>query len=202
MGGPGSGDSNQYWTDTMRETVVKEISSSIGRFPSRSDLESMGRGDVVNQISKNGGFVYWSDRIGIPREHSDSDTGWDGELAFQSDCDKQAIVAIRMKGIKSPYDLLIGGTLRVDVKAAKYTEYIGKSGSSHGWYYRIGKHVQADLVVLYQLDTGSFYGIPWWVVPTTNISIAKDGGKYARYLNNWPLIRQMISLRSSERSNL
>jgi hypothetical protein len=54
-------------------------------------------------------------------------------------------------------------------------------------------------VLLYKLDTGGFFALPWWVCPTGNITISGDGGKYARYLEAWWVIERMIALRKSER---
>jgi hypothetical protein len=85
------------------------------------------------------------------------------------------------------------------VKSARAASY-GQHAHYSAYYYRIGKHPQADLMALYQIDTGHFYGIPWWEVPTGNITIAASGaGKYERFRDNWPLVRQMIGVRMVER---
>jgi len=90
------------------------------------------------------------------------------------------------------------GQLRVDVKAARHASY----GADSGWFYRLGKVPQADLILLWQLDTGDFYALPWFVCPRTNITISTDGGKYAPYLNNLQIIREMLAAREAEKNRL
>lgn len=184
------------WTDEKIEAEIRDVSHSIGHFPSNGELLSLGRGNLANAISKNGGFPGWSDRTGIGRRHSDSDTGWDGERLFQSLAISRGFACERMQAVKHPFDLLLENCLRVDTKAARFHVY----GHCAGWFYRIGKVAQADIVVLVQLDTQEFYGLPWWECTTSNITISRDGGKYAAYRNNWTLIEDMIETRQSERS--
>ena len=100
--------------------------------------------------------------------------------------------------MKAPFDLLIDDVLRVDVKAARLCCY----EHCRGWFYRIGKHVQSDLILLWQLDTVNFYVIPWFECPRTNVTISEGGGKYARFQNNTEIIRCMLSLRKQERQHL
>jgi hypothetical protein len=184
------------WTDEEREAAIREVCGLFAHFPSRQELESIGRMDLIVQIGKSGGFIHWSERIGIARPHSDSDTGWEGEVRFAELCERQGISCERMTPVKHPFDLMAGGILRIDVKAARFAKY----NQSSGWFYRIAKAPQADLIALYQLDTGEFYALPWWRCPQTNVSISRDGGKYADCRNNWSTVRQMISLRAFERA--
>jgi hypothetical protein len=170
----------------------------LGHFPSHGDLKEMGRYDLSNQITRRGGFLKWSDRLGIERRTSDSDTGWEGERAASERLQALGFRVTPRRGVKCPFDLLIDGVLRIDVKAARQQCY----GDSRGWFYRIGKLPQADLVLLWQLDTGGFYAVPWFLCPTTNITISPTGGKYARFRNNAGLIRDMLALRQQERRRL
>lgn len=101
--------------------------------------------------------------------------------------------------MKSPYDILINEVLRIDVKSAKYAEYANPNGyKSCGWFYRIAKYVQSDLMIFWQSDTKEFYAIPWKLCPSTNITISKDGGKYKVFRNNYKIIDDMIKARTFE----
>lgn len=193
-----SGGHNKFWTEELVESEIRKVSEALGHFPSNTELQGMKRGDLSNIITKRGGFIFWAEKTGIARIHSDSDTGWIGEKKVQSLFISQGYLCDRPFGVKYPFDLLVNSILRIDVKSANFASY----GVCKGWFYRIGKTPQADIVLCYQLDTGSFYAIPWYVCPTSNITISINGGKYADYKDNWTLIEKMIETRKSERDEL
>jgi hypothetical protein len=182
------------WSEELIHSELIKICGAIGSFPSNSELQSMGRGDLSNQIAKKGGFLFWSKRMGFDRKDSDSDFGWSGEQAAADILDGLGYKIIKPIGVRSPYDLIIDGCLRIDVKTANFADY----GACRGWFYRMGKHIQSDVVMLYQADTQDCYYIPWFVCPTTNITISKSGGIYAIYKNNEALLRKMVNLRRAE----
>lgn len=184
------------WTDDVFRQQLIAASNVFCGMPSSSQLRESGHGALASEISRRGGFIKVAADLGLQRKQSDSDTGWDGEKMFVSLCDAVGIPAVRMEGVKAPFDVLVNDCVRVDVKSANRKSY--GPGSSHGWYYRIGKLPQADLIVLMQLDTKDFYSIPWSICTTSNMTIAGDGGMYAKYKNNWSLIRRLIELRKTE----
>lgn len=100
--------------------------------------------------------MQWAKRLGLKRRHSDSDTGWDGEIALTGKLRREGFSTVRETNVKSPHDLLVEGIVRIDVKSARYAEY----GACRGWFYRIGKTPQADIIALYQIDEGDCYFIP------------------------------------------
>jgi hypothetical protein len=187
---------HQKWTDANIEVALRELSAKFGYMPSVSEMRGVGRNDLICAVTKRGGILEWSRRLGLVRQGSDSDFGWDGEVAVCDLFRSRRMLAVRTKEKKAPFDLLVNGILRVDVKTANFTAY----GACRGWFYRIGKMPQADLVVLYQHDTADFYGLPWFLCPTSNITISRTGGIYAAFLNNWPLIDRMARVRESERA--
>jgi hypothetical protein len=182
------------WTDEKIATELNAVIAGTGIMPSAYELRGLGRNDLACALSKRGGFLFWAERLGVSRVHSDSDTGWDGEKLFVELAQSQGIQADRSTAVKAPYDVLLDGILRVDVKSANYAEY----GPCRGWFYRIGKIPQADIIVCLQLDTRNFYGMPWTICPRTNVTIAKSGGRRRQFLNNWPLIRERIAARKAE----
>lgn len=186
----------------MIASELRKVTGSIGSFPSANELRAVGRGDLASILAKRGGYSFWAERLGLSRKHSDSDTGWDGEIAVMRLFADRGISCERTPEKKAPYDLLAGGVLRVDVKSAKFAEYAGSTGPCRGWFFRIGKHPQADLIVLYKLDTAGIHAVPWWDCPTTNVTISVGGGKYSPYADNWELIRKMIAAREAERVSI
>lgn len=167
----------------------EKIARTLGYFPSVSLLREMGRNDLSCQITRHGGFLKVSEEVGIARPPSDSDTGWKGEENVRLRLTERGHSVERREGMKSPYDLLVDGHVRVDVKAANYAEY----AASKGWFYRIGKHVQSDIVILHQLDTATDYVLYWWECNTSNITISRGGGKYAAAASAYGKIKEFNS---------
>lgn len=188
----------RQWTDEELEDEARKIATALGHFPSCSELKEMGRNDLACLMGRRGGLIHWSEKIGIPRRHSDSDTGWEGEDAAAQCLGELGFDVARRGGVKWPFDLLVGGLLRVDVKAARMATY----GYCRGWFYRIAKEPQSDLILLWQLDTQDFYPLPWFLCPRTNVTISRSGGKYMPFRNNDTVIRDMLALRQQEQQRM
>lgn len=186
------------WTDDMVESELVDICQSIGHMPSNSELGRMSRTDLANQIARRGGFFKWSERVGYDRTFSCTDMGRSGERIVASIVNLMGHKAEQRKAVKSPYDLLVDGLVRVDVKTANQVNYVGFPA----WYYRIGKHVQSDLVILFQADTLIAHVLPWFIVNTTNITISPTSKKYDAYKNAWNLLDAMVESRTREQKTL
>jgi len=193
-----SKNTRRRWTSSEFERELQEVAHSLGHFPSNSELRDMGRLDLANQITKRGGFVTWSQKLGIPRVASDCDTGWEGEENAMNHLTKLGFHVESRTTLKCPFDLLLNGVLRIDVKSARFNRY----GNCQGWFYRIGKIPQSDVILFWQLDTGDFYAVPWFLCPHTNVTISQSGGKYTSFRNNTNLLREMIDARRQERNRL
>ena len=188
----------KQWNEAMISDRIMENYRNTGTMPTNQYLKDTGQGDLANQISKKGGFFKWAERLGVARQHSDSDTGWDGEKRVQKILESAGFQVERCTAVKWPFDLLVNKVLRVDVKSANFACY----GPCKGWFYRIGKAPQADLIALHQLDTGSTYWIPWNIIPHSNVTISKDGGKWARYKETLWIVQSMIETRQAEAEKL
>jgi len=176
------------WDDSKIAAHIGSIAGSLGRMPTNTELVSMGRGDLANAITKRGGFLVWAEKLSLSRIYSDSDFGWDGEKAVADILESQGFHVERSSKVRWPFDLLLSGFVRLDVKTAKQRTY----GQVTGWFYRIGKVPQADFVALHQADTGDIYYIPWALCPTSNVTLSIGGGKYAKFLNRTDPIRQFL----------
>ena len=186
----------KYWTEEKLHAELLAICAGSGVFPSSHELQNLGRGDLSNQIAKKGGFFHWAHRLGFRRKKSDSDKGWEGEDECLKILTGFGFTATKAERLRSPYDILVEQCVRVDVKTARYAEY----GPCRGWFYRVGKIQTSDLLMLFQADTKESYYLPWTVCPETNITIARDGGKYKSFRNNVDVLREMVAIRSKELS--
>lgn len=182
------------------ECILLEIASGIGKMPSAPYLQQSGVGWLSSWISKNGGFVGVSQRLNLQRDHSDSDTGWDGEKRVQKLLEDNGFSVQRSSQIKSPFDLLANGLVKIDVKTSKITTRNNSQsgGSVTGWFYRIGKAPQADIIALFCMDNDDVFFIPWNALPHTNVTLSQGGGKYRKYLNRFDLLQKLCDIRSEE----
>lgn len=178
----------------MIAAELTTIIAGTGKMPSVSELREIGRNDLAIQVSRKGGFLSWATRLGATRAVSDSDTGWTGEIDLLEKLNERGFIAARMDAVKSPYDIKVNGVLRIDVKSANYTEY----GVCRGWFYRIGKEPQADVIALYQIDTGVCYFLPHTGCPTSNVTISRSGGKYAAFKDRYDILEKIIQSRTAE----
>jgi hypothetical protein len=187
-----------YWTQERIEAEIRPLAEKLGHFPSSSELREHGRNDIACALSKYGGYLAWAKRLGYPRIASDSDFGWAGE-AKAAEMFRAAGFPVEMsQNVKSPHDLLVCEVLRVDVKSASFADY---GNNCKGWFYRIGKLPQADLLFFVQMDIDQFFAMPWYMSPQGNITLSKSpNSKYAKYQNNWQVIRRMIQMRQIERA--
>ena len=186
------------WDDARFDSELRSVIEAVNHFPTNSELRAMGRLDLANQIARRGGFVSCAKVFGSERLKTASDTGWIGEEEATARLRYLGFTVELRDGVKCPFDLLVDRVLRVDVKSARLFRY----QHSCGWFYRIGKHPQSDVILLWQLDTGEFYAIPWFVCPRTNVTISRDGGKYVAFRNNVTLIQDMVAIRKQELERL
>lgn len=179
-----------HWTPELIEQEIRLVAQNIGHFPSNTELRDMGKNDLACAITKRGGLLELAKKLGIERQSSDSDFGWAGEESVVAELQRRGFTASRTKEVKAPFDILVNNIVRIDVKNARFASYPTKHGSCDGWFYRLGKMCQADLVALHQYDEGSTYIIPWSLIPTSNVTITREG-KYSHYKEAWWLVEQL-----------
>lgn len=188
------------WTTSLIESELRAICISFGYMPSCQQMRDLGRNDLMCAITKNGGLFAWSDRVGFKRRASDSDFGWYGEEIVASILRERGHRVERSVAVKAPFDLLVDGVLRIDVKTANLATYKNRGIPCSGWYYRIGKIPGSDLVALLKADTKDIYFIPWDACPRGNITIT-SGGKYTQYANRFDIVQRHVeSLTQLKRS--
>ncbi len=184
----------KQWTEQMIATELAAVISTLNKMPSAADLRQLGRNDLAVQVGRKGGYLAWAERLGATRAKSDSDTGWTGEIDLAKNLVKRGFTVERMTAVTSPYDLDVNHALRLDVKTASYAEY----GACRGWFYRVGKAIQADVLALYQIDTGVCYFLPWTIGPQSNITISRSGGKYAEFRDRYDILKRLCDARRNE----
>lgn len=65
------------WNEEKIETAILESKRilNLDRMPTRSDLESINRGDLANKISKTLGYYGWAEKLGFKLKNSETTNG-------------------------------------------------------------------------------------------------------------------------------
>lgn len=179
------------WTDDVIEKELASVVKSlrINTMPSSGDLISLGRLDLQVAISKNGGFRYWAEKLKLDKKESASNKGLDYE-------DKAKLELIE-RGFKvdamtngHPYDLLVNGNVKVDVKVSSPHYYRGDRNHT---FRPSSKYSTCDIYICYALDDDNsverLFVIPSKFLKVQTLCIGKDS-KYNSFINKWDYIKK------------
>lgn len=139
------------WTDDMVASQLCEAATKLGgRMPSANDLRAMGLESLASRASRVGGLLAWAERLGLP-------TGTDAHSpAFGESWEAYVVAVLTANGYAAeqqkrhaPFDVLVNGKVRVDVKASRHHDY----GAVRGFTFWLGKSRQkCDVFALVKVD--------------------------------------------------
>lgn len=176
------------WTNDMVAREIMKIANlySPPRMPSNAEvIEHCGNYKLSNAIQKRGGYAEWAERLGLELKKSDSYTGIKTEKEMaQKLADKG--FEVESTTVKFPYDLLLNGCVKVDVKAANLS-YV-RDYQVHA--YRVAKPQQTcDFYLFHELDTDATYVVPAHLCcGHTQVVMGIGSKKYEPYKEAWDLI--------------
>lgn len=185
------------WNDKIIATRIMDIANQFtpARMPSnREVIEITGGYALANAIQKNGGYEYWANKLGLEQKQSETKAGIEYE--------RKVAELLRKRGhkvsattIKHPYDLLVDGCVKVDVKVAN-TSFVRKN-EIHA--YRIAKRQQTcDFYICCEADTGDMYVIPSSIATgQVQIEMGLNSQKYSHYKGAFHLIDVAVNFYKS-----
>lgn len=193
-----------YWKDRMKierketfrlwndERIKNELIKSIGilildRMPTAEELKSIGRTDLHNAVSKTKKYSGWAKELELTRKRSETTIGqeWERKMA---DFLRKYEYEVELMTTKHPYDLLVDGVVKVDVKVAN--PYLLRGSRVHT--FGLGKkNPSCDIYILIALDEQGgrerTLVIPSHHVKQTMVNIGKNS-KYNVYKDNWNVL--------------
>lgn len=90
----------------------------IDRMPSKSEVEEYcGDKSLSCAVSKHGGWAYFSKVMGLPMKNSCTTFGDENEQFIIEKIKSLGYDAIKTK-VRHPYDILVNGIVKIDVKSA------------------------------------------------------------------------------------
>lgn len=123
------------WSNKSVEDEIRNVMKvlNINRMPSNSEIKAViGNYSLSNKITRTGGFTYWANNIGLDLKTSDTKLGNEWEIIVKNELQNKGYI-VEETTVKCPYDLLINGCVKIDVKVSNfvrdynyYTFNIGK----------------------------------------------------------------------------
>lgn len=180
------------WTPELIEQRILEVKSdlNIDHMPTRSEIFSLRYNDPLhNGIVRHGGYDYWAKKLGLKIKDSESKTGWDYEEKAIKLLESRGYNVKRMSR-KHPYDLLINGFIKIDVKVGK--PWILRGSRVHTFGIN-KKNPVCDLYMIFALDESGeierLFIIPSIELKLISMCIGKNS-KYNKFIDRWDLIEK------------
>ena len=176
------------WTDEKIERCIMAIANKFdpARMPTnREVIEMSGTYALSNAIQKNGGYEYWANKLGLEQKYSESKLGMEYEHLIAEILEARGHEVV-MTPTKHPYDLLVDGCVKVDVKVSN--ESLVRGSSVHA--YRISKKLHTcDFYVCCENDGDKcIYVIPAHICSgQTQVEMGYET-KYEQYRDAFHLI--------------
>lgn len=186
------------WTEEEIKKRVLEVVefTKINRMPSRSEIEQYYNNTALtNAISRRaGGWYKLAKDLGLPIKYSETLLGKTQEHYVQEKLISMGYQVNKMPQ-NFPYDLLVNGTVKIDVKASRL--YRGENGNFYTFHLE-KPYSTCDIYVLRLLNNSSDcladLVIPSAHVPTNKqISVGEKSSKYYKYNEKWEYIQQYSS---------
>lgn len=183
------------WTDdAIREALLHMIESTGQKtMPTHKEtLAFYGNYKLSNAIRRNGGTKRWAEELGMDTKECESKLGAQYEDYFVAEMMQRGreCERVNLRDGRFPYDAIVDGTIKVDVKAARPT-------SIHGYRFfcfNLEKKMQTcDFYVAYCINEKNelekVYVIPSNIMHgKKQLSVGTKRSKYNSYVGRYDLI--------------
>ncbi|PAE27891.1 hypothetical protein CHI07_16980 [Paenibacillus sp. 7884-2] len=179
------------WTNDL---IEKEINDSmnvlcITRMPTASELMSIGRNDLHCAISKGLTYREWANKLEISMKESETTRGQRYERLIE-----EMIVnkghEVESMTTKHPFDLLVNGNVKVDVKMGVAHNHFGSRAHT---FRPSSKYSTCDIYVCQAIDekgvTEKVFVIPSKFAQVETLNIGMNS-KYNKFIDRWDFIEE------------
>lgn len=188
LGGP----VRQQWTEERIERELKVLISQFGRMPSVSEMNAQSQMSLSNAINRSSlSFREWAKRMGAEVKVSETQRSYEIECWVRDELDRRGHTA-EMTETRCPYDILLDGRKRVEVKMA--SKYISSRYPNGVFIFSFGKdvtHRKIDVSVLVCVDEHDtpikVYILPKRFCNQQTITIT-GSHRWTPFLNAWDLL--------------
>lgn len=187
----------KMWTDELiKEQILSCMQKyCIKRMPTASELTSIGRNDLHCAISKSE-YKYsgWARKLGLETKASETSKGNKYEYWVKNHLvNSYQHLWIQKMTTKHPYDLLVNGCVKVDVKVAAPHHHFGSRAHT---FALNKKFATCDIYVCVALDEKENIE-KCYIIPSSHVQIVTlnvcENGKYNKYIDNWNFIYHFVN---------
>ena len=190
----------QHWNREFVKEEIKRVMAfyQIDRMPTLAECDSYeGNTSLSNRISKEGGFYVMAKEMGLEIKQSETGLGYQFEI-FAADMIRDMFddTTVEMTPTRFPYDLLVDGRVKIDVKTAKRSKVNGADVYSFGL---AKKQPTCDIYIAFCITDDKVvektYVIPAHVMTgKSQLCLGINASKYDIYLDRYDLIKQMSKM--------
>jgi hypothetical protein len=180
----------KMWTEERVERELLECIKTlqIDRMPTADELKSLGRNDLHIKISRTRKYSGWAEYLGLSRKESCTLNGQNMEETMAEKLRQFGHEVERMT-TKHPYDLLVNGTVKIDVKTGCAYDLRGSRVHTFGINK---KSPTCDIYICTALNESGTEIERTFVIPShhlkvVSLSIGKDS-VYNRFIDKWEYI--------------
>lgn len=180
---------NRVWDENRIETELLQVMKAlcIDRMPTSDELRKLGRNDLHLKISRTKKYSGWAEYLGLGRKSSETLIGQKYESVVSELLHGKGHSVEKMS-TKYPYDLLVNGSVKVDVKVG--SAYLMRGSRVHS--FGINKKIPTcDLYIILALDEDKqierTFIIPSHQLKVVSLCIGNDS-KYNKFVNRWDFI--------------
>jgi hypothetical protein len=190
----------KVWTDEKVAEALRPIVAELGGMPSAQELDDRGLCGLRASISMvHGGVRSVAHKHGFSMRDSCTKRGLEIEDKVTESLRAMGFSAER-QSMHAPFDILVNGRVRVDVKSARYTEC--RSGRSHvcrGHVFGIAKaDPTCDLYILCGVDAANAilwrYFVPSSEARVRTLTITPTGQTYTRFREDIGQLRRLCGI--------
>ena len=184
------------WTDELIEQEIKSCMKSldIKRMPTKSELLSLNRNDLHCKISKSKKYTGWAEHLGLQIKRSETTFGNEYEYLIKEKIESFSnhLTAEKMT-TKHPYDLLVNGCVKIDVKVGCAHLHFGTRAHT---FNLNKKYATCDIYICVALDEKKeierCFTIPAALIPIVTLNIGKES-KYNKYIDRWDFVYHFVN---------
>jgi len=188
----------KMWTDELICAELKETMRilNIKTMPTHSQIIDLyGNQSLVNALVHHGGTKKFANLIGAEIKRCESEFGDAYEIFCSKEITERFGYLVDKMKPRYPYDLLVEGTVKVDVKVSKlYTN--NKRKVCFYTFNLEKKNPTCDVFVCYCINSQEqiekTYVIPSAALSgSTQLSVGISS-KYDKYIDNWNLLHRLV----------
>jgi hypothetical protein len=184
------------WTEETITSAIVPYIEKLGRMPTATELYATGNTKLAVTIGRLGGYRAWAKKLNVEQKGTETHRAQIIEDQFANWLKSENINGVR-QSTRAPFDFLINGHVRVDVKSARAYVYGPPDNRKiMGFVFGINKKIPTcDVYVLCGLDSNDVimwrYFIPAKKAQVVTLTIT-PAGKYSKYKEATRYLRKLI----------